>query len=68
MSWKTARPGEQLDHRLQLHIASEMVRRVRVLAGRRGISASEAIRQLVQEGLDRLGVEDPGDDAERADQ
>lgn len=54
VAWKTARPDEELDHRLQLLISSPMLAEVREWAGRRGVSASELIRQLIHEGLERL--------------
>lgn len=57
MTWATARPGEVLDHRLQLLISSAMLAEVRRVAGSRGVSASELIRQLIAEGLD---AEDAG--------
>lgn len=56
VTWRTARPAEELDHRLQLLISSGMLARVRAHAGLHGVSASELIRQLIWDGLEQLDV------------
>ena len=57
MTWRTATPGEALDHRMQLALSKELMARVRRLAGVKGFSASEMIRQLIREGIERAEAE-----------